>query len=182
MESHAMHGHSVILRNARPEEFDAVADLLRLAYAEYRRTFPLSVWDRYIEQVADVWSRLEQSELIVAEQNGQLLGTVAFYPDASRSSEETWPAEWASIRRLAVHPDARRKGLGHALTSECVRRARARAKAAIALHTREPNAAARALYEQMGFVRAPDHDIHPAPAITALAYCLYLGSEARIPS
>lgn len=37
-------------------------------------------WERYIGEIVDVRSRLGESELIVAERAGRLVGTIGFYP------------------------------------------------------------------------------------------------------
>jgi len=33
---------------------------------------------------------------------------------------------------------------------------------------------AQQMYERMGFIRIPEHDFHPAPRITVMAYRLQL--------
>jgi ribosomal protein S18 acetylase RimI-like enzyme len=147
------------LRDAEPADLDAVADLLADVYGTFRPHFPAEAWQSYLGEIVDVRGRLTDSELIVAEQDGRLVGTVGFYPDAARSSLERWPAGWASIRALGVRPDARGSGVGLALGAECVRRARARGLSAIGLHTASFMTAATRLYERLGFRRAPAYDI-----------------------
>jgi hypothetical protein len=89
------------LRDARPEELDHVAALLGDVYGVFREHFPPEAWERYVGEIVDVYSRVGESELIVAERAGRLVGTIGFYPDASRSALERWPAGWGSIRTLA---------------------------------------------------------------------------------
>ena len=72
---------------------------------------------------------------------------------------EAWPEGWASIRALGVLAGERRRGVGEALTHECVRRARRRGAKAIGLHTGSHMTAATGLYERLGFRRAPELDI-----------------------
>ena len=160
------------LRDARADELDAVSRLLEEAYGEFRPHFPQSFWEIYLGEIADVRSRIGGSELIVVETAGRLVGTVSFYPEASRSALERWPAGWAAIRALAVLRDARAKGVGGVLARECLRRASERGAAAVGLHTNPFMAAANRLYERLGFRRAPEFDIeiaemftgHPLPA------------------
>lgn len=71
-----------------------------------------------------------------------------------------------------VAPGARGRGVGRALTEECIRRARAAGCPAVGLHTTEFMAVARAMYERMGFVRVPALDFRPVPAIHVMAYRL----------
>lgn len=61
-------------------------------------------------------------------------------------------ADEAEILTLAVRPSARRAGLGRRLTEAAVVRSAALGARDIFLEVAEGNAAARALYERMGFV------------------------------
>ena len=149
----------VRLRDARTGELDEVAGLLAEVYAVFRRHFPALAWESYIGEIVDVRSRLGESELIVAERAGRLVGTIGLYPDASRSALERWPQGWASIRALGVRAGARRHGVGAALARECLLRAREREAKAIGLHTASHMAAATRLYERVGLRRAPELDI-----------------------
>jgi ribosomal protein S18 acetylase RimI-like enzyme len=176
------------LRDARASEFDEASRLLAEAYAAFRGHLPPGAWESYIGEIVDVRSRLGESELIVAERDGHLVGTIGFYPDASRSRVERWPEGWASIRTLGVRAGARRQGVGTALARECVRRARERTADPIGLHTASHMAAATRLYERLGFRRAPEFDIEIGEMFTgqalargeswpALAYRLDLTEE-----
>jgi ribosomal protein S18 acetylase RimI-like enzyme len=147
------------VRDARSGELDEVAGLLAEVYSVFRGRLPARAWESYIGEIADIRSRLGESELIVAERAGLLVGTIGLYPDASRSALEGWPQGWASIRTLGVRADARRQGIGTALARECLRRARKHQASAIGLHTASHMAAATRLYERLGFHRAPELDI-----------------------
>ena len=162
------------IRDARAEELDQVALLIRDAYQEYQASFPPGVWEGYARDIMDVRGRLDKSVLIVAEQSGGLVGAVTFYPGASPPKQKGWPSGWTGIRLLAVHPDARGKGIGGALMEECLRRSRQMGARTLGLHTTEPMAVARGMYERMGFVRVPEFDFHPAPGAVVMAYRLDL--------
>ena len=167
------------VRDARSEELDQVASLMRDAYQEYRASFPAQVWEGYLRDIMDVRSRIGISELIVAEQmspegGGRLVGAVTFYPDASLSERESWPSGWAGLRLLAVHPEARGLGIGRILMDECLRRSRQLGVPTLGLHTTEMMSVARGMYERMGFVRVPEFDFHPTPQIVVVAYRLDL--------
>ena len=162
------------IRDARAEELDQVALLIRDAYQEYQASFPPEVWEGYARDIMDVRGRLDTSELIVAEHAGGLVGAVTFYPNASESEQEGWPVGWTGVRLLAVHPDARGMGIGGALMDECLRRTRLKAARTLGLHTTELMAVARGMYERMGFVRVPEFDFHPAPGVVVMAYRLDL--------
>lgn len=56
------------------------------------------------------------------------------------------------LHQVAVHPDARRQGVGRALVDHLLADARARGARRVTLEVRHDNVAARALYERLGFV------------------------------
>jgi ribosomal protein S18 acetylase RimI-like enzyme len=149
----------LVVREAELDELDAIASLLEQVYSEYRPHFPAHAWEGYLGEVVDVLSRLADSVLIVATSDGGIVGTVGFFPDASLSSLERWPAGWASIRTLAVRGEARQRGVGKALGLECIRRAREQRAHSIGLHTASFMTFATRLYKRLGFRRAPDFDI-----------------------
>jgi GNAT superfamily N-acetyltransferase len=168
------HETSLQIRDARPEELDEVSQVIRDAYQEYRNSIPTRAWQTYIREITDVRSRLGVAELIVAELDGRLAGTVSLYLDASPAMQEGWPAGWAGIRILAVRRAYRDRGIGRKLMEECIRRCRERGIATVGLHTTEAMDVARRMYERMGFIRAPEFDFHPAPGVVVMAYRLDL--------
>lgn len=165
---------ALVVRDAAHDELDAAAEVMVAAYAEYLPPEPTSPWLEYREEIRDVRRRLGQATLVVAEQDGRIVGAVTYYPEASKDEHAAWPPAWASLRLLAVHPEARGRGLGRLLTEECVRRARAAGCAAVGLHTTTFMAVARAMYERMGFIRVPEHDFWPSPRVHVMAYRLDL--------
>lgn len=147
-----------LVRSATSFDFDPVVDLLRAANAEFAEVLPTALYEAYLASVLDIQSRMDVSELYVAEDAGCIVGVVTYYPDASRQ-EWGWPAHWAGIRTVAVMPAARGRGIGRALVQTCIDRARAQDAPAICLHTGTFMHGAIALYERMGFQRIPDYDL-----------------------
>ena len=162
------------VRNAGVEDLNQVSLLIRDAYQEYQANFSPEVWERYSREIMDVRSRLDTSELIVAENSGRLVGAVTFYPNTSPSDQGGWPAGWTGIRLLAVHPDARGMGIGRVLMDECLRRSRLLSATALGLHTTELMGIAQGMYERMGFVRVPEYDFQAGPEVVVLGYRLDL--------
>lgn len=166
------------IRNARPNELDAVADVIRDAYAEYERLYPPESWQGYFRIVSDVHGLHPEAELLVAEEDGRIVGTVTFFADGALSRQGEWPAGWAGIARLGVSPECRGAGIGRALVEECIRRTRELGLETVGLHTTEWMATARAMYERMGFIHTPDFDFHPRPGVIAMGYRLDLTGQA----
>ncbi len=108
----------------------------------------------------------------VAAAEGAIQGAVQFFPDASRSRQGQWPVGAATIRLLAVRPEARGRGLGTLLTQECLRRARTLNISTIYLYTGRFMLAAQQIYEKLGFKRAPEYDPPQQPG--PIAYRLDL--------
>jgi ribosomal protein S18 acetylase RimI-like enzyme len=164
----------LLIRNVHLEEISEVSVLLGDAYRQYQNLIRPEAWEHYQEDIVDVCSRLDESDLLVAELDGHLVGCVTLYLDTERAMPEVWPVGSAAIRLLAVHPAYRNRGIGHALMEECIRRCRQAKITAIGLHTTEMMDVARRMYERMGFVRVPESDFHPAPNVTVMAYRLEL--------
>ena len=106
-------------------------------------------------------------EVIVAEFQNRLAGAVAYFgPNIQKAPffDQRWPI----IRMLVVDPAIRGKGLGHALTAECIARAKRNESPVIALHTSPIMTVALPMYLKMGFVKASD-----APPIFGVTYAVY---------
>jgi ribosomal protein S18 acetylase RimI-like enzyme len=149
--------NKVLIREADPGELEAVEALVKGAYREFQELVPEEGWERWM---ASITQAVHSGEglLMVAEAEGAIQGAVQFFPDASRSRQGHWPAGAATIRLLAVRPEARGRGLGTLLTQECLRRARTLKISTISLSTGRFMLAAQQIYEKLGFQRAPEYD------------------------
>jgi ribosomal protein S18 acetylase RimI-like enzyme len=148
----------------RPVTDDALTALLEQVYVQGGFT-PGEV-ARTLFAAAAVRAR---GRLLTAHdlQTAQLVGTIIVVgPDApalqlseQRAHVGDAPSELeAELQLLAVHPDARGRGLGKALVEAGVAHARARGWQRIVLSTQPRMQAARAIYEACGFTRLPARD------------------------
>ena len=151
-----------IIRQAYPGELNAVENLVKEAYQEFRPLFPPEIWQAWLKNLK---TTIHSGEgiLLVAEFDGNLEGAVKFFPDAAQAGLGRWPPGAASMRTLAVRPSSRKRGYGRLLVQECLRRARELGISTIYLYTGRFMQAARDLYERMGFSRAPEFDRDPGP-------------------
>lgn len=109
----------ITVRPARPQELTTAGAVVRLAYETDGHH------GDYLDVVADARDRSRDAEVVVAvDDTGQVLGCVTFVLPGSRWAELSRPGE-AEFRMLGVHPEARGRGTGRALTSWCIDRARA---------------------------------------------------------
>ena len=150
----------VNVRPMRDGEVAEVATLLVRSNEENAARFPPAVATSYLAEVADVAGRRPVTEVLVAERDGRIVGSVTFVPDAADDGHP-WPAGGAVLRLLAVEPGSRHQGIGADLTRACVERARRRGALFLGLHTAPVMEAAMRLYERLGFARAPELDFDP---------------------
>jgi ribosomal protein S18 acetylase RimI-like enzyme len=164
------------MREARAEDRDAVAALTLRAYGEYAHRMDADSWAGLDGAVRNALASGDaRVERIVAERDGEIVGSVMLYPPrANAYGDLADAASWPELRLLAVAPSARGHGVGRALVLECVRRARESGAAELGLHTSRTMEVALGMYERMGFVRAPEHDFQPPGAELVAAYRLPL--------
>jgi len=147
---------TIEVREARPEEHAEAGEVTALAYREFTR--PDAGWEEYLARVTDVAGRAERTTILIAVEDGAVLGSLTLELDgrvADHDGEHLEPGE-AHVRMLGVHPDARRRGIARMLMDDAIRRASERGKTWITLNTTERMTAAQAMYESLGFERAPD--------------------------
>jgi ribosomal protein S18 acetylase RimI-like enzyme len=149
---------------ARPEDFDAIAELTVRVYVDGGLASP-----GYGAELADVAGRADRSELLVVWDEGRIVGSVALVLDGDFGNVTASENE-AAFRMLVVEPAAQGRGVGELLVSTCLERARAAGKRRMVLSTDPRMTAAQRLYQRMGFTRLPERDWAPEPGIDLLVY------------
>jgi predicted N-acetyltransferase YhbS len=180
---HAPSGHRAaapVIRPAATPDVPALRRIIAAAFRQYDAVLPPALFDAYLEDLLAVEERLDEAEVLVAEVAGEPVGTVAYYPDGAATGLG-WPSGWPIFRALAVVPERRSRGTGHALVATCVDRASSAGAPAIGLHTAWFMTAALALYERWGFVRAPELDITPADVLGDVLGDLGDSDERELP-
>jgi ribosomal protein S18 acetylase RimI-like enzyme len=168
----------VLIRDARPDEFDALGEVRVAAYLADGFLSPTSMYAPRLRALGADGSGL----VLVATDGGDkpddgdagaIIGTVMLqvWPDGGEFLRESGEAE---IRALAVLPAARGAGLGRLLLTAITDLARSIGVRNLLLLTQPEMKAAHHLYEQAGFARLPDRDLIPVPEVLLLAYGLGL--------
>lgn len=143
------------VRPAVAEDLAGVRRIVTASYAEFEPWLTAANWARMSSNIAKVIEPGAPGLLRVAQLGDQLAGTVTYLPPGPKDYQRV-PPEWAVIRVLGVDPVLRGRGVAKALTEDCLALARADRAPAVGLHTAEMMVAARALYEQAGFVHQHD--------------------------
>ena len=98
----------------------------------------------------DWWAEIPRDGviLLVAEQEGRIVGTVQLQPAESENG-----AHRGEVAKLLVHPEWRRQGIARALMTALEAEARATGKTLLVLDTREGDPS-NALYQALGYHEA----------------------------
>jgi N-acetylglutamate synthase-like GNAT family acetyltransferase len=152
----------ILIREASPGELAEIETLIKTAYQEFQPLMPEAAWQRWMDNIGETL-RAPGGQLLVAERHGRIEGAVTFYPDAGQAHQGHWPTGAAAIRLLAVRPSSRGRGYGIRLTEACLGRGRELQIGTIFLYTGTFMAAARHIYEKLGFKRAQEFDRTPGP-------------------
>ena len=159
----------LVIREARDDELDIVASLVVDAYSEFAAQMAPDAWSSFAQDIANVRGRSIDAEVLVAERDGQIVGTVTRYPNWRGAQPDA-----SALRVLAVPPAHRGTGVGRALVQRCIDLARAESKARVVVTVAQEMEDARDLYDRLGFQRAPDLDHMPAPGVHMNGYALKL--------
>jgi ribosomal protein S18 acetylase RimI-like enzyme len=164
----------LVIRPARPDEHEAVGDLVLQAYIDGGS---LDGDAGYAAHLRDVAGRAGEHPVLVAERDGQLVGTVTLTPPGSPQSADAGPDE-LEFRYLGVARAAWGTGVAAALIDACEAEAVRRGARALVLSVIRDNGPAIALYRRMGFVPDPTRDREPAPGV-ALTFWSRVVGEVR---
>ncbi|HEX7950681.1 MAG TPA: GNAT family N-acetyltransferase [Candidatus Limnocylindrales bacterium] len=150
----------LIVREAAPTEYAKIGELTVQAYATVGD--PLEggpTYAAYEDELRDVAGRASTCVVLAAvDAADRILGAVTYVPGPGTPWSETELDGEAGFRALAVDPAARGRGIGRALATACLDRARDTGRQGVAILTRPSMSAAHRLYESLGFVREPSRD------------------------
>jgi ribosomal protein S18 acetylase RimI-like enzyme len=136
------------IREASAAEHDEIGRVTADAYRGLVRD------ETYLARIADVAERAHRTEILVAAENGRILGSLSLeLTTRVNADDDPLEAHRAHIRMLGVAADAQRKGVGTALMREAERRAVEAGKREMTLHTTQRMTGAQGLYDQLGYER-----------------------------
>jgi ribosomal protein S18 acetylase RimI-like enzyme len=170
-----------LVRDAEPADYPAIRNVVTAAYSQYADLIPPDIFASYQADLTDLETHASRGRLLVVEVDERVPGIWGVLP-GRHGPNSGWPLGWASGRALAVHPAARGRGVARALIAAGERLAQESGAPVFAFHTASFMTSAIALYERLGYQRAPDFDIDmaahfgklSAAPITLLAYLRHL--------
>lgn len=145
------------VREARPHEFEEAGRVTADAYREFVRPGERA-WEDYLRHIADVAGRADRTTVLVAIEDGRILGTATVEVEGRIDLDEDGPLgpEEAHIRMLGVAETARGRGVARALMAACEERARERGRTLVTLHTTARMPVAQRMYARLGYDRGAD--------------------------
>ncbi|MFC7063189.1 GNAT family N-acetyltransferase [Halobacillus seohaensis] len=152
-----------IVRDAKKDELPYIREQRIKAYSEHAESISVEHWQALKQAISSDADIGDGVELIVAELEGEIVGSVALFP-ANTDAYEGYVDEldYPELRVLAVAPEARGEGVALALVNECIRRTKGKGFESIGLHTADFMKSAIQLYQRIGFERLPQYDFEPA--------------------
>ena len=125
-----------------------------LAYREFADS---ESWDHYLDQIADVGARAHVGVVLIALEEGRILGSATLELDERiEDDDDDLPPDQAEIRMLGVDPGQRGRGVARAIMDACFAWAAKAGKTRMLLHTTQRMKAAQEMYGSLGFERLPD--------------------------
>jgi GNAT superfamily N-acetyltransferase len=103
--------------------------------------------------------------LVALSEDAEILGGVVYFSDMKQYGSGGTAAKVkgaSGTRLLAVSPDARKQGIGKALTFHCIHLAKQSDNDQVILHTTKSMQVAWKMYEKLGFERSEDLDFKQA--------------------
>lgn len=152
------------VRNALPEEFSTIGQLMVEVYSRLEGFPKRSEQPDYYEMLANIGeiTKKPHTELLVAAtSDGRIAGAVVYFSDMSSygsGGTATSEKNASGFRLLAVDPEARGRGIGKLLTEACINKARKDKNEQLIIHSTKFMQVAWKMYEKLGFKRSEDLD------------------------
>lgn len=152
------------IRKAKPEEFEALGNLMVLVYSQLEGFPSPTEQPKYYNTLANIgdFTLKTKVELLVAVSNNNVIGGGVVYfgnmQNYGSGGIATKELNTAGFRLLAVDPNIRGKGIGKLLTMECIRKAKEEKFHQMIIHSTHAMQTAWKMYEGIGFRRSEDLD------------------------
>ncbi len=162
----------ITIRPVRPEEYARAGEVVVAAYEaeDYLRLTDGSYDTRYAAMLADVASRVAKSDVLVAELDGELVGSFTWCGHGSPMRELATRDDQGEFRMLGVDPSAAGRGVASAMVRWCLERAAQEGLSEVVFSSLREMRPAHRVYERHGFVRRRDLDWSPLPGTQLIGF------------
>ena len=145
----------IVVEELVEAEKESVRKLLVESYQQFQNGFDdPKFWESYLEDIITSVDSTDVDKILVARDEKEILGTVQLFETAEKAySGQTVEIYAPFIRLLAVHPNARGRGVAQKLLNACIDYAKQKESKSVYLFTGAPMVKAIRLYEYLGFVR-----------------------------
>ncbi len=159
-----MSENEYLVRNAKPEEFKAIGQLMVQVYSQLDGFPKVEEQPNYYQMLANIGelTNKPEAELLVAvSDDNKIAGGVVYFGDMQyygSGGTATKEKNAAGFRLLAVDTSIRGKGIGKLLTNACIHKAKENHIPQMVIHTTQAMQTAWKMYEKIGFKRSEDLD------------------------
>ncbi|MBA4853836.1 GNAT family N-acetyltransferase [Emticicia sp. BO119] len=156
--------NTYIVRNARPEEYDRVGELMVRVYSQLEGFPKPEEQPQYYAMLANIGTLPLKpgTEILVAiDKNDKIAGGAVYFNDMQYYGSggiATEEKNASGFRLLAVEQSRRGEGIGKLLTRICIEKAIANGTQQVIIHSTRAMQTAWQMYEKMGFARSEDLD------------------------
>lgn len=145
---------TLIYRKATALDAAAIRELSLASYNQFATVLSPEHWEKMRQGLSDdvgLQQLMDSATTFVCDTGSELVGVVFLV--SSGNPTPVYPADWAYIRRLGVHPAFRGRAIARRLMEVCIKEARLGAERILGLHTSTIMPDARHLYERLGFLQ-----------------------------
>lgn len=152
------------IRNAKPEEFKAIGQLMVEVYSQldgFPKPNEQPMYYKMLDNVGDLTNKPTVELLVAISPEGRIDGAVVYFGDMQyygSGGTATQEKNAAGFRLLTVSPQARGLGIGKLLTLKCIEKAQEAKVSQVVIHTTKAMQTAWKMYEKIGFKRSEDLD------------------------
>lgn len=153
------------IRNAQPDEFAAIGEMMVQAYSQlegFLKESDQPMYYKMLRNVGDLTQKPATEILVAVSSQNNVVGAVVYFGDMKyygSGGMATQEKNAAGFRLLAVDPKTRGQGIGKLLTMACINKAKQNDHIRqVIIHTTKAMQTAWKMYETIGFNRSEDLD------------------------
>ncbi|MEH7082553.1 GNAT family N-acetyltransferase [Neobacillus drentensis] len=145
----------IIIEELVEEEKEAVRRLLVESYQQYEHEYTNpNQWEDYLANIKASVDNPDVKKILIAKNNVNILGTLQLFESSEKAYQKPELQIFSPIiRLLAVHPQARGRGVAQELLKAGLQFAKSQGANKLYLHTGDKMQKAIRLYEWFGFKR-----------------------------